>query len=82
MIFRFALTLGALTSVAFSLGLRSTRADDVSFPHARHERLFPLGCGSCHAGITAGDSTTMFPAVASCADCHNRRDAKLSLIHI
>ena len=71
-----AATLGVLTSAAFSLGRANARADDVAFPHAKHDKLFPTGCASCHAGITTGDSSAMFPAAAQCADCHNGRDLK------
>jgi len=69
-------TAGLLTTAAFALGRASVRADDIVFPHASHVRLFPIGCASCHAGITTGDSSAMFPAAAQCADCHNGRDAK------
>lgn len=44
------------------------------FPHARHERLFPL-CESCHAGIATGDLPTSMPSEASCRECHNGTDA-------
>ncbi|HTI64931.1 MAG TPA: hypothetical protein VL524_15505 [Gemmatimonadaceae bacterium] len=71
-----AATLGVLMSAAFSLGRANARPDDVAFPHAKHDKLFPTGCASCHAGITTGDSSAMFPAAAQCADCHNGRDEK------
>ncbi len=41
-----------------------------SFPHARHEGLFPL-CTGCHQGIPEGDSATMFPSPELCAECHD-----------
>ena len=47
-----AATLGVLMSAAFSLGRANARPDDVAFPHAKHDKLFPTGCASCHAGIT------------------------------
>lgn len=71
-----AAMLGVFSSAAFSLGRANVRADDVGFPHARHARLFPIGCASCHAGISSGDSSAMFPSAAQCADCHNGRDVK------
>jgi hypothetical protein len=71
-----AATAGLLTTAAFALGRANVRADDVGFPHAKHARLFPIGCASCHAGIATGDTSTMFPAGAQCVDCHNGRDVK------
>jgi len=41
-----------------------------SFPHARHEGLFPL-CESCHSGIFSGDAANRFPSPAVCATCHD-----------
>jgi predicted CXXCH cytochrome family protein len=67
---------GVLTTAAFALGRANAHADDVAFPHEKHARLFPTGCASCHAGITTGDSSAMFPAAAQCVDCHNGRDVK------
>jgi hypothetical protein len=41
------------------------------FPHDKHARLFPT-CGSCHAGIAAGD-TARFVSITpgDCAGCHD-----------
>ena len=40
------------------------------FPHARHERLFPV-CEGCHAGIVSGDTLEVFPTYADCQRCHD-----------
>lgn len=65
----------------------------LAFPHAVHERLFPL-CESCHAGIQSGATTANYPAASSCASCHDgnleprvnwsgptRRESNLSFVH-
>jgi predicted CXXCH cytochrome family protein len=40
------------------------------FPHEKHEKLFPV-CEGCHAGVVTGDSSTLYPAAADCANCHD-----------
>ena len=68
--------VGLAASAGFSFG-RATRAiDDIAFPHARHARLFTT-CAGCYDGIATGDSASMFPPEASCAECHNGRDVKV-----
>jgi hypothetical protein len=47
-----------------------------TFPHALHAKLFPT-CAGCHSGITSGDTATMFPTKAVCAQCHNGTDEPL-----
>ena len=47
-----------------------TRAVADTFPHARHAKLFTT-CTSCHAGVTTGDTTTLWPPPELCAGCHN-----------
>jgi predicted CXXCH cytochrome family protein len=46
-----------------------------SFPHRRHERLFPV-CESCHAGILTGDAATSMPSETACRGCHNGTDER------
>jgi hypothetical protein len=46
-----------------------------TFPHAKHDKLFPQ-CSSCHAGVPAGDRAAAFPDSALCGQCHNGRDQK------
>ncbi len=58
----------ALLSVVVAAG--AIQAQQVqTFPHARHEGLFPL-CTGCHEGVVDGDSAKMFPSPELCARCH------------
>jgi hypothetical protein len=41
-----------------------------SFPHERHQGLFPL-CAGCHLGIADGERARSFPPPASCEGCHD-----------
>lgn len=41
-----------------------------AFPHARHQRLFPL-CEGCHAGISGRGTGALYPQPADCAQCHD-----------
>lgn len=50
----------------------ASRQED-TFPHDRHQRLFPL-CTGCHEGIPTGDQALFFPTPESCAGCHNGED--------
>lgn len=64
---------GILVTVAVTAGAfagRSGASQQQTFPHARHEGLFPL-CTGCHEGVTTGDSATMFPSPELCARCHD-----------
>lgn len=40
------------------------------FPHERHAKLFPT-CSGCHAGISTGDSASLYPPPSLCARCHD-----------
>lgn len=74
-----ALVVGAM-ALGFSMGGASEavpgdllhQATD-SFPHLRHQGLFPL-CEGCHEGIPAGDEARVFPSPALCAGCHDGVD--------
>ena len=70
------LILAVAFTGGFSLGKVSRAADDAGFPHVKHAKLFPT-CGSCHAGISTGDSASMFPPAPSCKECHNGDDVKV-----
>lgn len=63
------LALVGMTSVGWGWSV-TTRADEQRFPHQAHARLFP-SCETCHEGIASTDSTSHFPSVASCAECHD-----------
>lgn len=68
---RSPLVLGGLLLIALAGGATSGRAQQQgTFPHARHERLFPL-CTGCHEGVVSGDSAAMFPSPQLCARCHD-----------
>lgn len=58
-----ALVVGAGALVA------SYRSDE-GFPHATHERLFPV-CEGCHLGVVSGVQAELFPGPANCAQCHD-----------
>jgi len=68
--------LAIASTGGFAFGRSRAHADDLAFPHARHATLFPTTCAACHAGISVGDSTAMFPPPPSCAECHNGSDVK------
>ncbi len=53
-----------------ALAVRGDAQQQATFPHARHEGLFPL-CTGCHQGIPQGDSATFFPSPQLCAECHD-----------
>lgn len=54
-------------AVAVTLGAQARRA---TFPHARHEGLFPL-CTGCHTGIPSGSRADFYPSPELCARCHD-----------
>ncbi|MEJ2539229.1 MAG: hypothetical protein P8188_04560 [Gemmatimonadota bacterium] len=71
-LFRFAST-GAPDGhldpvVSDAPGRASSQAD--SFPHLKHQGLFPL-CQGCHEGIESDDEVTAFPEPRECAGCHD-----------
>jgi hypothetical protein len=41
-----------------------------TFPHMRHEGLFPL-CTGCHQGIPSGDESAYYPEATFCSGCHS-----------
>lgn len=62
-----------LALVALLLGLAARHAPSQApgtFPHQRHEGLFPT-CVGCHRGIETGDTTAIFPTPATCRNCHD-----------
>jgi predicted CXXCH cytochrome family protein len=40
------------------------------FPHAAHERLFPV-CETCHSGVLHDDTARSYPVSSSCDRCHD-----------
>lgn len=64
-----------LIALVAPLDAQSPTSAPVTFPHAKHEKLFPQ-CAGCHAGITSGERVRMFPDTAVCGECHNNRDQK------
>lgn len=65
----YALALGAAAAVWAGAVLASHRGNE-PFPHAAHEGLFPV-CEGCHLGAVTGVESELFPAPASCAQCHD-----------
>lgn len=41
-----------------------------SFPHETHSVFFSE-CSACHAGVTSGEASQLFPDPATCAACHD-----------
>lgn len=72
---RYGVLAGGLLVIGAGVGLAATRSRESGFPHARHERLFPV-CEGCHAGIVTGDTAEVFPDAADCAQCHDGQRAK------
>ena len=64
--------LATAASALFLLGtLAAARSlPQEGFPHARHERLFPV-CQGCHAGIETEEPDLFYPAPDGCAACHD-----------
>jgi hypothetical protein len=69
---RPALIAGAAALGMLLLGglVRAATQPRGGFPHAAHERLFPV-CESCHAGVAGGGAEPGFPQPAVCARCHD-----------
>jgi len=69
---------GALTAMVSVLPASATPTPEAvqvvegqdTFPHVRHQGLFPL-CQGCHLGVAAGDEAAFYPDPASCNGCHN-----------
>ncbi|MGW8282946.1 MAG: hypothetical protein ACWGON_06570, partial [Gemmatimonadota bacterium] len=69
-----AILIGAVVFAGGASALLSVPRQE-SFPHARHEGLFPA-CSACHAGIETGD-VAQFISVqpATCRACHDGQTA-------
>ena len=69
-----AILIGTLVLVGGASALLSLPQQE-SFPHARHQGLFP-SCSGCHAGIETGDAS-QFVSVqpATCQACHDGQTA-------
>ena len=66
--------IAALLTLATPVSAQG-RGQQGGFPHARHDRLFPL-CESCHAGIMSGDASSAMPDESVCRQCHNGTDER------
>lgn len=64
--------LGPLLLLLLGLGTSALAQQprQASFPHARHEGLFPT-CLGCHGGMVTGDPDPTFPEPEQCAACHD-----------
>ena len=62
--------VASLVFVAFASGAWALTQAAESFPHARHEGLFPL-CAGCHVGIETGATEDVYPAPSTCTSCHD-----------
>jgi predicted CXXCH cytochrome family protein len=66
--------VAAVTVLAFAgalvAGILGAFESSIPFPHAAHDRLFPV-CDGCHAGIATGDMEAAYPRPADCAMCHD-----------
>jgi len=69
-----AILIGTVVLVGGATALLSLPRQE-SFPHARHQGLFP-SCTACHAGIESGDAS-QFVSVqpATCQACHDGQTA-------
>ena len=65
-----AAVLGLALLVAGGGEARALTQQQDTFPHLRHERLFPV-CTGCHQGVPSGDTQTFYPAPATCNGCHD-----------
>lgn len=68
---RRALLAAACAAALLWIGaVRANEHSDPTFPHAAHQRLFPV-CEGCHAGLISGNSADAFPDSVDCARCHD-----------
>ncbi len=66
----FRVWLPALLLGAAVWGVAQARPGLPEFDHAKHVKLFPGSCTTCHLGA-AQDSAAMFPTPVQCASCHD-----------
>lgn len=62
-----------LGAVVLGTALTAGAWQEQSFPHERHERLFPL-CTGCHEGVPSGNVAAFYPPTGLCANCHDGQD--------
>lgn len=67
------LLVGLVAGAVFAYPIAHQNQSD-PFPHAQHEKVFPL-CSSCHAGV-AEPGQPIWPDAASCTSCHDGVVAK------
>ncbi|MFQ5536316.1 MAG: hypothetical protein ACE5GJ_02575 [Gemmatimonadota bacterium] len=70
---RGAVTAAAVLLVAGLAALAGGAFQEEGFPHADHEKLFPV-CTGCHEGVETGEAATLYPEVQACERCHNGVD--------
>ncbi len=62
-------SVGALLCALVAAAWVGGQARD-TFPHSRHEGLFP-SCLGCHEGIASGAAGSIYPEARACAGCHD-----------
>jgi hypothetical protein len=70
---RSAVVLALASLAAGTAALAVAARQEPTFPHARHQGLFPL-CTGCHQGIPSGDREVFYPSPQLCEGCHNGKD--------
>jgi predicted CXXCH cytochrome family protein len=64
----FAAVLALLSATAGDAGGQERAGN--AFPHAVHQRLFPV-CEGCHLGVLTGRTAEIYPAAEQCSRCHD-----------
>lgn len=64
------LLLALLPGLLFGGLVAAAQRGAGGFPHAVHERLFPV-CEGCHSGIVSGVASEVYPQPADCLLCHD-----------
>lgn len=70
---RAVLLVSLLTIVAGVALSAAALQERPTFPHARHEGLFPL-CTGCHEGIPSSQQARFYPSADVCARCHDGQE--------
>lgn len=70
---RVALAFLFAAAAAGAMAITGQARQQVAFPHADHEGLFPV-CTGCHTGVPRGDASAFYPSPDLCARCHDGED--------
>jgi hypothetical protein len=62
--------MAAVATLVLGGSAYAMRRQDLSFPHAKHAKLFPT-CVGCHVGVPTGDAANVLPSQESCSTCHD-----------